>query len=113
MVVKKAGKIIFGAELTAAEKKALEKEMQRYFAEYDRKNVSEINAMVLWQLHKVYGFGPKRLKKFYDAFMPDIETIAENYEMQDTDDKIWLFTHKLKELGIDIEQWDKERGFGK
>lgn len=91
MVVKKAGKIIFGAKLTAAEKKALEKEMQRYFAEYDRKNVSEINAMVLWQLHKVYGFGPKRLKRFYDA----IQMIFKKKRSKNMSKKFFNFTVEM------------------
>lgn len=111
MRVKKSGKMIFGAEFTAAEKKAIQKEFLRQFAEYDRKNGIEHDAMILWQLHEVFGFGPDRLRMFFDAFVPNIETIAENYEMQDTDDKIWLFTHKLKEYGIDLEQWYKESGF--
>lgn len=111
MVVKRSGKMIFGAELTAAEKKAMEKEILRQLAEDNRKNVIEVDAMILWQLHEVFGFGPERLKKFFDAFVPGIEEVADNYEMQDTNDKIWLFTHKLKEYGIDLEQWHKEKGF--
>jgi hypothetical protein len=111
MIPLKSGKMIFGAKLTAAEKKAMEKEILRQLAEDNRKNVIEVDAMILWQLHEVFGFGPKRLKKFFDAFVPGIEEVADNYEMQDTDDKIWLFTHKLKEYGIDLEQWHKERGF--
>lgn len=111
MVVKKSGKMIFGAELTAAEKKALEKEVLRMYAAENRRNVIEVDAMILWQLHEVFGFGPDRLKKYFDAFVPGVEIIAKNYEMNDTDDKIWLFTHKLKEYGIDLEQWHKEKGF--
>lgn len=111
MIVKRSGKMIFGAELTVAEKKAMEKEILRQLAEDNRKNVIEIDAMMLWQLHEVFGFGPGRLKKFFDAFVPGIDEVADNYEMQDTDDKIWLFTHKLKEYGIDLEQWHKEKGF--
>lgn len=113
MHVKRSGEKIFGAGLTAAEKKAMEKEILRQMAEYDRKNAIEIDAMILWQLHEQFGFGPERLRKFYDAFVPGIETVADNYVMQDTDDKIWLFTHKLKEYGVDLEQWYKESRFGK
>ncbi len=111
MHVNKSGKMIFGVSMTAAEKKAFQKEFLRQWAEYDRKNGIELDAMILWRLHEQFGFGPKRLKQFFDVFVPGVETVADNYEMQDTDDKIWLFTHKLKEYGIDLEQWYKEKGF--
>ena len=52
MRVKKAGGRVYGADLTAAEKKALDIELKRYFAEYDYKNIKEIDAIVLWVLHE-------------------------------------------------------------
>ena len=45
MKVKKAGKRVFGAVMSAAEKKAMDMEIQRQLAEYDRKHIREIDAL--------------------------------------------------------------------
>jgi hypothetical protein len=52
MKVKKAGKRVFGAVMSAAEKKAMDMEIQRQLAEYDRKHIREIDALVLWELRQ-------------------------------------------------------------
>lgn len=52
MKVKKAGKRVFGAVMSAAEKKAMNMEIQRQLAEYDRKHIREIDALVLWELRE-------------------------------------------------------------
>lgn len=109
MKVKKAGKRVFGAVMSAAEKKAMDMEIQRQLAEYDRKHIREIDALVLWELHEQLGFGNKRLKKFYDNFSRGIEALIRCYEMEQGDD-VWLCTYKLKEIGCDLEKWEKERG---
>lgn len=109
MKVKKAGKRVFGAVMSAAEKKAMDMEIQRQLAEYDRKHIREIDALVLWELREQFGFGNKRLKKFYDNFSRGIEALIHRYEMEQGDD-VWLCTYKLKEIGCDLEKWEKERG---
>lgn len=53
--------------------------------------------------------GNKRLKKFYDNFSRGIEALICRYEMEQGDD-VWLCTYKLKEIGCDLEKWEKERG---
>lgn len=108
MQVKKIGGKVYGATLTAAEQKAMNMEIQKQIAEYDRKNIMEMDSIVLWQLHEQFGFGPKRLKRFFDNFIPAMEELVERYEMEDSD-QIWLCTHKLKEYGIDIEEWSRKR----
>lgn len=57
MRVKKAGGRIFGGTMSAAEKKAMDLEIQRQLAEYDRKHLIEIDAMILWVLHERFGCG--------------------------------------------------------
>lgn len=104
MRVKKAGGRVFGAELTAAEKKAMDMEIKRQLAEYDRKHAIEIKAITLWVLHEQLGFGEKRLKRFHDGFDAEVKALLERYQM-DAEDDVWLCTRKLKEAGIDIEKW--------
>lgn len=108
MNVKRSGKKIFGANLTAAERKGLAIEIKKELADYDHKHALEIDAIVLWVLHNKYGFGIKRLREFYDNFNEALNDLTKRYEM-DESDKIWLCTHKLKECGIDLEKWMKEK----
>ena len=94
--------------LSPAMLKAMKKEMHKQMAEYDRKNMNELDSCILWVLHEEFGFGPKRLKHFYNTFGPALDSLIEHYEL-DNSDKIWICTYKLKEYGIDIEEWNKER----
>lgn len=103
----KIGGKIFGAKLTATERAAMNLEIQKACAEYDRKNANEIDALVLYILMSEFDFSAKKLKKFHEIFGPGIYALCERYEMIDKDDAIWLCTHKLKEKGVDIEEWNK------
>lgn len=107
MIVKKSGGKIFGAALTAAEKKALRLEIERQTAEFDREHAREIEAMVLWGLHEEFGFGVVRLKRFHDIFGKLLLELLERYDMAggDSNDRLWLCTRKLKDAGIDISEW--------
>lgn len=109
MIVKKAGGKVYGAVLSSAEQKALDIEIKRQLAENWRKHSNEVEAMVLWAVHEKYGCGPKRLRDFYDTIAPLFEELAARYEMEDCD-LPWLCTYKLKEYGIDIEEWRKNGG---
>ena len=106
--IKKAGGKIFGASLTAAEQKAMNMEIQRQLVEYDRKNELELDAIILWELHTQLGLGPKRLKKFFDGFSDALNALVNRYEMDISDD-VWLCTHKLKEIGVDVEDWYRQK----
>ena len=104
---KKAGGKIYGVQLSAKEKKAMDDEIKRQCVEYDKNNINEMDAIVLWLLHEKLGFGHKRLRRFYDWFHTEFDALVKRYEMEDGD-AIWLATHKLKEYGIDIAEWNKE-----
>lgn len=108
MRIKKAGGHIYGAEMSSAEKKAMNLEIQRQLAEYDAKHILEIDAIVLWQLHKQLGFGSKRLKKFFSAFNPAIDALTKRYELED-EAQVWLCTYQLQNYGIDLKKWENER----
>lgn len=58
MIVKKAGGKIYGAQLTAAERKAMNIEINKQIAENEHKHMMEVDALVLWELHVQLGFGP-------------------------------------------------------
>lgn len=107
MHIKKVGGKVFGASLSAAEKKAMDLEIQRELAEYDRKHLAEMDALILWVLHERFGFGAKRLRRYYDSFWAATGGLLKRYEM-DTGDDVWLCTQMLKRIGVDIEAWHKE-----
>lgn len=108
MRVKKTLGKVYCMEMTAAEKKAMNIEIQRQFAEFEEKHINELNALILWHLHEEFGFGSKRLKKFYDTFETKLNDLLKRYEMNDSD-AVWLCTYKLKQYGIDIDEWNKQR----
>ena len=78
MRIKKAGGKVFGAVLTAAERKAMDMEINRQIVEADRRYADDIDAMVLYTLHVHLGFGKKRLRKFYDAFSAEHYPVLSN-----------------------------------
>lgn len=93
MQVKKAGGKVYGAVLTAAEKKLW----------IWRSSGS-------WQ-STTENISPRRLRTYYDAFHDRIKELVSRYEMEDQDD-IWLCTQMLKRIGVDVEAWHKESEHG-
>ena len=47
------------------------------------------------------------VRRFYDRFKAEYFDLIKRYEM-DEDDNIWLNTYKLKEIGVDIESWNRD-----
>lgn len=105
---KRAGKQVYGVELTAAERKALDEEAGRAMAEYTRKHDLEIEAIVLYQVRQLLDLDDGALKGFYAAFSVELEELIKRYELTGNEAP-WLCTERLKEDGIDIEQWHKEK----
>ena len=90
--------------LPGVSRKAMDMEIRRQLAEYNDKNDAEIDSMVLYILHKEFGFGEKRLKQFHDSFVIELKNLQDRYLMEDVDIP-WLCTRKLKDAGIDISKW--------
>lgn len=66
---------------------------------------TNVEAIILWQLHEKHGFGKKRLLQFLDETTPLINGILDRYDYKKDDDAIWVCKHKLKtELGIDLDE---------
>lgn len=107
MYTRKLGGKVVGAKLTAAQEKAMHMEIKRQCAEYWRKHQDELVALMLWVLHDTQGWGKKRLRDFFDNFMPALDELLEHYDMGE-EDKFWLCSTKLKEIGVDIEAWQSE-----
>lgn len=98
---------IFGVQFSAKEQKAIDAEILRQCAEFDKKNEHELDALILWVLHEKFAFGKKRLRRFYDSFAAELDELVKRYELGD-EDRAWLYTYKLKQCGIDIAAWNEE-----
>lgn len=99
---------VFGAELTAAEKKAMDIEINRQLVERDKQYAADIDAMVLYTLMAHYGWKKKRLKRFWKAFIAEHKALREFYQMDEPGDNEWLAHRMLKEIGVDINEWYQE-----
>lgn len=101
---------VYGAELTAKERRAMELEISRQIAEAERKHENDLDILVLYVLHVHLGFGKKRLRRFYEAFTIEHDKLVEHYEMPDDD--VWLADFKLKKIGVDVAEWNAEKEAG-
>lgn len=108
MLVLKSGKNILPAKLTAAERKAMNMEIDRQMAEIIRKTNIEIEAILLKRARDKLGYGEKRLRELFDGCDDDIARMIQAYELSDRD-AAWLCTRQLKEEGFDVEQWYREK----
>jgi len=106
MFLKKIGGKIYGADLTAAERKGMDIEIQKELKKYDTEHSREYDAIILWVLHTKFGFGKKRLKEFYTAFGEELTALLKRYEL-DPEDELWLCTKKLKDAGIDLKKMEQ------
>lgn len=66
-----------------------------------------MDATALYALHKTFGFGKKRLRRFFDAFDEERRKIEEYYEMDGEAD--YLCKNQLKKIGVDVEAWNNEK----
>lgn len=94
----------YGVQLSKKEDKALKAEIYRQLIEIDKAHSNDVDAVVLWTLHKYFGFGVSRLKRFYDALSAEHSELIKHYEMPD--DVPWLCKEKLKAIGVDVEEWN-------
>lgn len=95
-------------KLTRPQKKAAKKEIKAQILETDRAYYLDMDAAVLWTLHKRFGFGRKRLREFFEAFADSHDELCKYYELDEDDNGIWLCRKQLKDYGVDVEAWEKE-----
>lgn len=105
-VIKHRGNIL-GAQLNKNEQKALDIEITKQLVARERSHMMEIDAVILWVLHRQCGWGEKRLKRFYMEFESRCHELFEYYQMEEKD-LSWLCKEKLKDIGVDVEAWYTE-----
>lgn len=79
-------------------------EIDQQILQKDREYQLDLDTMVLWSLKQFAGWGPKKLKDFYYFMFKEHLRMREFYELDD----LYPERHKLKEGGVDIEEWYSE-----
>lgn len=93
--------------LNSEQKKAMNKEINRQILENDMKFSKDYDAAVLWTLRVCYGFGRKRIRRFWDCFLAEHQRLRECYE-QNPGSKETDYKELLKKIGVDIDAWYEE-----
>ena len=65
---------------------AMEREIRKQCVEKVEQYDCLMDTVSLWVLHQEFGFGAKRLKRFYDALFTERKAMQERYEGTDCDD---------------------------
>lgn len=104
----KSGKVKMADNIREAMEAEAERMAKIAIDEMNRDNEDELDAMALYILHSEFGFGEKRLRRFYERFSLGLRELGERYQMNEYEDRLWLCKKKLSEAGIDISKWRKE-----
>lgn len=86
--------------------KAMQKEINAQLAGANDRFFQDETSIILWVLHETFGFGKKRLRRYYDRYEIEWKALKEHYEMSDNDMN-FVATEKLKKIGVDLEEWAK------
>lgn len=98
---------IFGVSFSKKEQDAINKEIYKQAQYAMRQTEVDYDCSLLWMLHEQFGFGHKRLRKAFDCLYKANREWEKHYELS-PGDGTWVCRTKLKEYGIDVEQWYKE-----
>ena len=92
---------------------ALSGEERRRITAICRREVFEANekynqifdAMILWTLHRTFGFGKERLRRVYEAVHEEYAKLKEYYELDNSEMYYAYLIRLKKDCGIDLEEW--------
>lgn len=92
---------------TKKQDKAMKDEIRRQVMIADKQYNLNFCAMVLWALHQSEGFGPVRLRRFWDSYDGLHRELKKHYEMEE-EDMPFVCVDKLREIGVDLEAWEAD-----
>ena len=92
--------------MSKAQRKSMDAEINRQIAEADAKYCTEVDAVVLFTLMTEEGWGKTKLRKFWEAMYKNHEEMVQRYEMPG--EYPWLCTKFLMDKGIDVARWNDE-----
>ena len=106
MNFKRSGGKIFGVTFTPKEQKAIDAEVAKMVIEKYIEMADDVDYMILKILHDHFGFGPVRLRKFYEVFQKENNALKSHYEMEDAG--VYIARKEMNALGCNVEEWGKE-----
>ena len=101
-------KVNITGSLSHGVRQKIRREARMQMLETHKKINADFDAMVLWVLHSRFGFGKKRLERFYEEFLAEYEQMKEYYASDD-DTIIFAAREKLKQIGVDVYEWNTGR----
>lgn len=107
MIFKKFRGQIFDVELTKKEQQVLDEKINQRILEQHTKFADDVDYMILYILHRYFGFGLKRLRKVYDLVRQVNEALVKHYES--TDAGVFIARKEMNAIGCNVEEWNRER----
>ena len=107
MTFKKFRGHIYDVDLTPKEQKAMEEKANQLLAIRHREFADDVDYMILYILHRYFGFGPTRLRRFYEVFIVANEALIKRYEMSDAG--TYIARKEMNAIGCNVEEWNNER----
>ncbi len=98
---------IYKVELSPKEQRAMDEEIHRQLIEKHQAFTDDVDYMIMRILHRHFGFGMIRLKRFYEAFSAENDALIKHYEMPDAG--VYIARKEMNEIGCNIEKWNSER----
>lgn len=93
--------------LPANQWRLVKQEVKRIAPEIMEDTAKKILTTTLYLLHSNYGWGKKRLHDFWVEYDKFYEELLKYYQLS-TDDAGWLCEQKLKDIGVDVDEWIRE-----
>ena len=87
-----------------AVKQLIDKEISRRILQLDLEYTIDMDTVVIWTLRQ-YGWGEKRLKRFYDDMFNWHRKLRKHYEIPECFPERYM----LKQQGIDVQAWYNEK----
>lgn len=101
------------SKITSKERDELKKEARRLARQViveDQKRYSmDVDSVALWVLHKRFGFGKQRLREFWDSFFAELKLLQEHYLTESGEADGYFCRVGLKSIGVDLEEWYREK----
>lgn len=86
-------------------RKALKRELNRQILDFDKKYIISVNALVMWTLHEEFGFGRKRIRRFWERVVTLNRELRNRYRFDQAGEEDWLYKKLLLDIGVDVEGW--------
>lgn len=91
--------------ITPNDRARIKLEVKKELDSFFERKAMDYDTYVFWVLHKWFGFGPVRLRRFFDRYVSDIRKHQDEYRD--------LTAEKMREalkhnIGVDVEAWERE-----